>query len=233
MASEKILEAIGNPIRIKILKMLAERREVGVKELKEILGISTGSLYYHLDTLGDLIERKRGFIRISSKGKLVLEELHDIEEIGAIKDTLLANPIVYSISTIISAIVLYSYYLAYRTNNVSLLLGLIPCKIGLPLEAEVLLLVALILLASIVVTRRFSFNYLLLVPYTISALIAYLPYLAYCHVINKAYLLFSLSFFIIFASISISKVVGIRIEKAAAIVLSIIYVGLMVCLLKG
>ena len=230
--SEKILEAISNPVRIRIMKILAERGEVSIRELKEELGVSTGTLYYHLDVLGDLIVKKRGFIRISSKGRMVLEELKEIEEIGAIKDTLLVNPIVCFLSTIVSIIVLYSYYLAYRLNKVSLLLGLIPCKVAFPLEVEVMFLALVVFVASILITRRFTWQYLLLIPYTISSLTAYLPYLAFCQALSKMYLLFSLSLFIVLSSITISKVAGVRIEKAAAVVLSVVYVSLMVCLLK-
>ncbi|RLE80338.1 MAG: hypothetical protein DRJ52_06630 [Thermoprotei archaeon] len=230
---KKLLEALSNPVRVRILEILAERGEVSVKELKKALGISTGSLYYHLDVLGDLIERKRGFIRLSEKGAIVLGYLKELRETSDIRDTLLVNPVVCSITTLVSAVVLYLYYKAWRSSGVSLLLGLMPCKTSFPPEVQIVFLVFSILVISVLATRRFSLNYLLLIPYIISALVAYIPYLFYYQVLTRMYLLFSLSFFIVSSSIAVSKIVGVRIEKAAAIVLSVVYIGLMACLIKG
>ena len=54
MGSGKVFEAVSHPIRIKILKMLAEK-PMSFSELKRELGIrSSGKLDFHLKKLGDL-----------------------------------------------------------------------------------------------------------------------------------------------------------------------------------
>ena len=65
MWSDEAFEAIAHPLRIKILKLLAER-PMGFSELKRMLGIkSSGKLDFHLEKLGNLIT-------LNSSGKYTL-----------------------------------------------------------------------------------------------------------------------------------------------------------------
>jgi len=65
MGSHETFEAIAHPLRIKILRLLAER-PMGFSELKRGLGIkSSGKLDFHLKKL-------RGLITLNSDGKYTL-----------------------------------------------------------------------------------------------------------------------------------------------------------------
>jgi len=68
--SNLVFEAISHPIRIKIVELLAEKGEMGFSELKEELGISTGSIYHHLSMLSDFIvqNEKRKYV-LNQDGK--------------------------------------------------------------------------------------------------------------------------------------------------------------------
>jgi len=53
----KIYQVLSNPLRQRIIEFLGSRGKASVTEIKRALKISTGSLYYNLDLLGDLIYR--------------------------------------------------------------------------------------------------------------------------------------------------------------------------------
>ncbi len=50
-----LYEVLGNEIRRKIIIFIGEKGSVRFTELKNHIGISVGSLYYHLDILGELV----------------------------------------------------------------------------------------------------------------------------------------------------------------------------------
>lgn len=54
---EEVYSVIGNPIKRKIVELLAERGAVPFSELKRELNLSVGTLYYNLDGLRDLITK--------------------------------------------------------------------------------------------------------------------------------------------------------------------------------
>jgi len=53
----KIYQVLSSPLRQRIIEFLGSRGKAGVTEIKRALKISTGSLYYNLELLGDLIYR--------------------------------------------------------------------------------------------------------------------------------------------------------------------------------
>ncbi len=53
----KVYSALGHPLRKKIVVILGEKQRAGFKDLKDALSVSVGTLYLHLEMLGDLIEQ--------------------------------------------------------------------------------------------------------------------------------------------------------------------------------
>lgn len=51
----KVYSAIGHPARKKIVEILGEKQRTGFKDLKDALNVSVGTVYFHLEALGDLI----------------------------------------------------------------------------------------------------------------------------------------------------------------------------------
>ncbi len=71
-----ILKMMSNPIRLNILKVLAERedgqRETCVGEIEEVLGISQSSISQHLAHL-----RNSGMLTCQKKGKKVCYQIEE------------------------------------------------------------------------------------------------------------------------------------------------------------
>lgn len=70
-----VFEAIGNPVRRKIL-LLLNRKAMGYKELATELQISIGSLYYHLNYLKPYIvqDREKRFM-LSEEGQMLVRDI--------------------------------------------------------------------------------------------------------------------------------------------------------------
>ncbi|MFX0170095.1 MAG: winged helix-turn-helix domain-containing protein [Candidatus Hodarchaeota archaeon] len=67
---QKIYHALNHPIRRQIVELLDSQEFLGSTELKELLNLGPGKLYYHLDNLGGLIEQTEDHkYRLSTKGK--------------------------------------------------------------------------------------------------------------------------------------------------------------------
>jgi DNA-binding transcriptional ArsR family regulator len=82
--------ALSHPIRKRIIDKIRESGRAGFKDLKEELQVSVGTLYYHIDSLGDLItqDSERKYI-LTDKGVMALkmfesdeERLESMEEVG-------------------------------------------------------------------------------------------------------------------------------------------------------
>jgi len=74
----KILKALANPDRIRILKMLS-REDMGFKEIKEALKVESPTVSHHLRLLVRTgMVRKTGKYRISPDGRLFLRLLEII-----------------------------------------------------------------------------------------------------------------------------------------------------------
>lgn len=53
----RMYQALGSSLRRRIIELLGTRGKAGVTEIKRALKVSTGSLYYNLELLRDLIDR--------------------------------------------------------------------------------------------------------------------------------------------------------------------------------
>ncbi len=79
MYGEDKYKILGNIVRKRIIELLGEHGELGVKELKELLGVGTGTLYFHLKELSDYIEKtpERKY-KLSRKGLALYYELRGV-----------------------------------------------------------------------------------------------------------------------------------------------------------
>ena len=96
MRSDETFEAIAHPLRIKILKLLAEK-SMGFSELKRKLGIkSSGKLDFHLKKLGDLITLdSEGKYTLTSKGYAALQAITTVKKYGWQRRAYIINIIAY------------------------------------------------------------------------------------------------------------------------------------------
>ena len=70
----KVYSAIGHPARKKIVEILGEKQRLGFKDLKDALKVSVGTVYFHLEILGDLIaqDNDRKYF-LTEKGRRALK----------------------------------------------------------------------------------------------------------------------------------------------------------------
>jgi DNA-binding transcriptional ArsR family regulator len=75
--SAKIMRIVNHPVRMRIIELLAAR-PLSWKELSTQLGVRTGSLYHHLDTLERIVARdqKRRYT-LTRLGQEIYAELND------------------------------------------------------------------------------------------------------------------------------------------------------------
>lgn len=75
-----IYSVLGHPVRRRMVEMLGEGGPVGFSDFKRALNVSVGTLYYHLDMLGDLItqDEKRKYV-LTDQGRLALKLLGSSE----------------------------------------------------------------------------------------------------------------------------------------------------------
>ncbi|RLE91195.1 MAG: hypothetical protein DRN04_13385 [Thermoprotei archaeon] len=98
MGSNETFEAIAHPLRIKILKLLAER-PMGFSELKRAFGIkSSGKLDFHLKKLENLITlNSDGKYTLTKEGYAALQAIITIKKYGWQKRAYIINIIVINI----------------------------------------------------------------------------------------------------------------------------------------
>jgi len=98
MGSDETFEAVAHPLRIKILKLLAER-PVGFSELKRELGIkSSGKLDFHLRKLGGLIAlNSDGKYTLTKEGYAALQAITTIKKYGWQKRAYIINTVACTI----------------------------------------------------------------------------------------------------------------------------------------
>ncbi|MEN2974776.1 MAG: helix-turn-helix domain-containing protein [Candidatus Caldarchaeales archaeon] len=78
----RIYNLLKNPLRREILTLLYTRGEMSATQLKLLLSISYGTLYYHLEFLKPLINQvRRGRYVLNEKGLLVVEKM--MRDVGA------------------------------------------------------------------------------------------------------------------------------------------------------
>lgn len=77
----KVYDALSHPLRKRIVEIIGEKKLAGFKDLKDMLNVSVGTLYYHLDVLEDLITQneERKYV-LTNKGKFALGLLSSSEE---------------------------------------------------------------------------------------------------------------------------------------------------------
>ena len=98
MGSDEIFEVIAHPLRIKILKLLAER-PMGFSELKKELGIkSSGKLDFHLKKLEGLITlNSDGKYTLTKEGYAALQAITTIKKYGWQKRAYIINTVACTI----------------------------------------------------------------------------------------------------------------------------------------
>ncbi len=84
--ARKLAKVIDHPIRWRIIELLGDRGPLGWKELSADVGVRTGALYHHLDTLEGLVGRdpsKKYFL--TKSGRIVYERTSQSHTIEAIR----------------------------------------------------------------------------------------------------------------------------------------------------
>ena len=83
--TRRLAKIINHPLRSRIIELLGERGPLGWKELSTELGVRTGALYYHLDTLEGLVERDRSKkYNLTKQGRIVFARTSGSRTIEAV-----------------------------------------------------------------------------------------------------------------------------------------------------
>lgn len=73
--------------RIKILRAIAERNgSAGFSEIKNATGLSTGSIYYHLERMGNYVTKDSKHYKITEEGLELLREIDNRSPVASVKD---------------------------------------------------------------------------------------------------------------------------------------------------
>jgi hypothetical protein len=84
--TRRLARVIDHPIRSRILQLLGERGPLGWKELSAEVGVRTGALYHHLDTLEGLVERDESKkYSLTKSGRIVYERTSQSHTIDAVR----------------------------------------------------------------------------------------------------------------------------------------------------
>lgn len=84
--ARRLAKVIYHPIRAKIIELLGERGPLGWKELSTELGVKTGGLYHHLDTLEGLVERDSSKkYSLTKSGRIVYSRTSQSHTIEAVR----------------------------------------------------------------------------------------------------------------------------------------------------
>jgi DNA-binding transcriptional ArsR family regulator len=84
--ARKLAKVIDHPIRARIIDLLGERGPLGWKELSTELGVKTGALYHHLDTLEGLVERDSSKkYALTKSGRIVYSRTSESHTIDALQ----------------------------------------------------------------------------------------------------------------------------------------------------
>ncbi|RLG92573.1 hypothetical protein DRO34_02325 [Candidatus Bathyarchaeota archaeon] len=67
---------LKDPTRRKIIEILGERGKIGFKELRSLLGLGVGTVYYHLDMLSDfIVQDKSRKYSLNNRGQLLYRSM--------------------------------------------------------------------------------------------------------------------------------------------------------------
>jgi hypothetical protein len=84
--ARRLAKIIDHPIRARIIELLGDRGALGWKELSTDLGVKTGALYHHLDTLEGLVERDSSKKYVLTKsGRIVYTRTSQTHTIDAVR----------------------------------------------------------------------------------------------------------------------------------------------------
>jgi hypothetical protein len=76
---------LRDPARRKIIEILGAQEKIGFKELREVLGLGVGTVYYHLDMLSNFITQdKQRKYRLNDRGQMLYRILKE----GSVPSTL-------------------------------------------------------------------------------------------------------------------------------------------------
>ncbi len=69
---------LRDPARRKIIEILGTQEKIGFKELREVLGLGVGTVYYHLDMLSDFVTQdKQRKYRLNDRGQMLYRVLRE------------------------------------------------------------------------------------------------------------------------------------------------------------
>jgi hypothetical protein len=84
--TRRLAKLIDHPIRSRIIDLLGEKGPLGWKELSTELGVKTGALYHHLDTLEGLVERDSSKkYSLTKSGRIVYSRTSESHTIAAVQ----------------------------------------------------------------------------------------------------------------------------------------------------
>ena len=84
--ARRLAKVIDHPIRSRIITLLGDRGPLGWKELSSELGVKTGALYHHLDTLEGLVERDSAKkYSLTKSGKIVYSRTSQSHTIDSVR----------------------------------------------------------------------------------------------------------------------------------------------------
>jgi len=216
-----------NP-RQKLLELIAEKGPITVKDLRQLTGMSVGSLYHHLSKLEEYLtqdDQKR--YMLSAKGKEFFEtqSVLQMQKIP-LYASFITPAIKNKYSSIITIIAVLQLYLLIYTNSSQLLL--LPVKHGSVIESVALGWVLSVLVAealSIAAGARAGYGMLGLAA---GISLSTIPVVA-LSMIDNAYAsisLYVISLFIAVAAISTSK--NLSYASSAAVALSVLLISIAV-----
>ncbi|MDA4125585.1 MAG: winged helix-turn-helix domain-containing protein [Thaumarchaeota archaeon] len=84
--ARRLAKVIDHPIRSRIIDLLGEKGPLGWKELSTELGVKTGALYHHLDTLEGLVERDSSKkYSLTKSGRIVYSRTSESHTMAAVQ----------------------------------------------------------------------------------------------------------------------------------------------------
>ncbi|MEM1690326.1 MAG: hypothetical protein QXG48_01365 [Thermofilaceae archaeon] len=180
LSIEDIYTVFGNPIRRKIVEIIAERGAVSFTELKRSLNLSVGALYYNLDGLKDFItkDENRKYV-LTAKGVTLYKAMKEGDE--AIKRALEEQRSTFKLldSYVLRYLVPQQLFIPlYGNNTLSLIVAMACMTLGLLTSLFTRLPLKILEVEQVPIS---SFNeassfilkrgYLIFLNYTISVLI--------------------------------------------------------------
>lgn len=88
--TRRLAKIVEHPIRSKIIALLGERGPLSWKALSTELGVKTGALYHHLDTLEGLVERDSSKkYALTRSGRIVFSSLSESHTIDSVQKAVL------------------------------------------------------------------------------------------------------------------------------------------------